>query len=44
MREQAEKVRVFRALHERSAAFIIPNPWDAGAATAIHNDLRLLDA
>jgi len=29
---QAEKGRVFRALHERSGAFIIPNPWDAGTA------------
>jgi 2-methylisocitrate lyase-like PEP mutase family enzyme len=29
---QAEKGRVFRALHERDSAFIIPNPWDAGTA------------
>jgi 2-methylisocitrate lyase-like PEP mutase family enzyme len=29
---QAEKGRVFRALHERSGAFIIPNPWDVGTA------------
>ncbi len=29
---QAEKGRVFRALHERDEAFIIPNPWDAGTA------------
>jgi 2-methylisocitrate lyase-like PEP mutase family enzyme len=29
---QAEKGRVFRALHERDAAFIIPNPWDVGTA------------
>ena len=27
---QAERGRVFRALHERSDAFIIPNPWDVG--------------
>jgi 2-methylisocitrate lyase-like PEP mutase family enzyme len=27
-----EKVRVFRALHERPGAFVIPNPWDAGTA------------
>lgn len=27
---QAEKGRLFRALHERDRAFIIPNPWDAG--------------
>jgi len=26
------KVRVFRALHERPGAFVIPNPWDAGTA------------
>ena len=29
---QAERGRVFRALHERSGAFIIPNPWDVGTA------------
>src|SRR5262249_241137 len=29
---QAEKGRVFRALHERDRAFIIPNPWDPGTA------------
>jgi 2-methylisocitrate lyase-like PEP mutase family enzyme len=29
---QGEKARVFRALHERKEAFIIPNPWDAGTA------------
>jgi 2-methylisocitrate lyase-like PEP mutase family enzyme len=32
MLTQAEKGRAFRALHERDAAFIIPNPWDAGTA------------
>ena len=32
MRTQAEKGEVFRALHERDGAFIIPNPWDAGSA------------
>ena len=32
MRTQAEKAAAFRALHERTAAFIIPNPWDAGTA------------
>lgn len=32
MRTQAEKGRVFRALHERDEAFIIPNPWDRGTA------------
>src|SRR5579864_1217156 len=29
---QAERGRAFRALHERSSAFIIPNPWDVGTA------------
>jgi 2-methylisocitrate lyase-like PEP mutase family enzyme len=29
---QAEKGRVFRALHQRDRAFIIPNPYDAGTA------------
>ena len=32
MATQAEKGRYFRALHERDAAFIIPNPWDMGTA------------
>lgn len=32
MRTQADKSRVFRALHEGEAAFIIPNPWDIGTA------------
>lgn len=30
--KQMEAARRFRALHERSGAFIIPNPWDAGSA------------
>ena len=29
---QTEKGNTFRALHERSSAFIIPNPWDVGTA------------
>jgi 2-methylisocitrate lyase-like PEP mutase family enzyme len=29
---QLQKARVFRALHARDGAFIIPNPWDAGTA------------
>lgn len=29
---QAEKGRAFRSLHERSAAFVIPNPWDIGSS------------
>ncbi len=32
MLTQAEKGNVFRALHERERAFIIPNPWDVGTA------------
>lgn len=29
---QAEKAHTFRALHERSGTFVIPNPWDPGSA------------
>jgi len=32
MTTQAEKARIFRELHQRDRAFIIPNPWDAGTA------------
>jgi 2-methylisocitrate lyase-like PEP mutase family enzyme len=32
MRTQGEKGILFRALHERDTAFIIPNPWDVGTA------------
>ncbi len=32
MLTQADKARVFRSLHERDGAFIIPNPWDVGTA------------
>ncbi len=32
MRTQAEKGIIFRALHDRASAFVIPNPWDAGTA------------
>ncbi len=32
MLTQAEKGRIFRALHQRETAFVIPNPWDAGTA------------
>ena len=32
MLTQTEKGQTFRALHQRDAAFIIPNPWDAGTA------------
>lgn len=37
MTSQADKARAFRALHEASDAFVIPNPWDIGSA-------RLLEA
>lgn len=32
MRTQAEKGQLFRSLHERGGAFVIPNPWDVGTA------------
>jgi 2-methylisocitrate lyase-like PEP mutase family enzyme len=32
MRSQQELGRTFRELHQRSVAFIIPNPWDVGTA------------
>src|SRR5437762_8322405 len=32
MRTQEEKGIIFRALHQRDRAFIIPNPWDIGTA------------
>jgi 2-methylisocitrate lyase-like PEP mutase family enzyme len=32
MKTQIEKGRIFRALHERDHAFIIPNPWDVGSS------------
>ena len=32
MGTQLEKAELFRSLHERPGAFIIPNPWDAGTA------------
>jgi 2-methylisocitrate lyase-like PEP mutase family enzyme len=34
---QAEKAKVFRALHERDRAFIIPNPWDVGSARLLES-------
>jgi len=34
---QSEKGAAFRALHERNAAFIIPNPWDAGSARILEH-------
>src|SRR5262245_25260141 len=32
MKTQQEKGTIFRALHHRDSAFIIPNPWDIGTA------------
>jgi 2-methylisocitrate lyase-like PEP mutase family enzyme len=32
MKSQIEKGHVFRTLHARDGAFIIPNPWDTGTA------------
>lgn len=32
MTDQTEKAKIFRALHERDGAFIIPNPWDLSSA------------
>jgi len=32
MKTQMEKGELFRALHARKGAFIIPNPWDIGTA------------
>lgn len=29
---QLDKAKTFKALHERSGGFVIPNPWDAGSA------------
>jgi len=34
---QAEKGLAFRRLHERNAAFIIPNPWDIGSARILEH-------
>ena len=34
---QAEKGRAFQQLHDRSAAFIIPNPWDIGSARILEH-------
>jgi len=37
MATQAEKGYVFRELHRRDGAFIIPNPWDAGSARLLEH-------
>lgn len=35
MMSQADKARLFRDMHYRDRAFIIPNPWDAGTANIL---------
>ena len=37
MLSQPEKARIFRALHDREGAFLIPNPWDRGTARLLQN-------
>jgi 2-methylisocitrate lyase-like PEP mutase family enzyme len=37
MLTQVEKGEIFRALHERDRAFIIPNPWDVGSALLLEH-------
>jgi 2-methylisocitrate lyase-like PEP mutase family enzyme len=37
MASQAEKGKVFRALHQRDEAFIVPNPWDVGTARLLQS-------
>ena len=32
---QREKAERFKALHQRSGAFVMPNPWDAGSARVL---------
>ena len=42
MRTQVEKGQVFRALHQRVGAFIIPNPWDEAFVPDHTSGSRLL--
>lgn len=30
--KQDDKFDTFKALHNRTGAFVMPNPWDAGSA------------
>src|SRR6202022_2322819 len=32
---QSARAEAFRALHDRSGIFAVPNPWDAGSATIL---------
>ena len=34
---QAKKAAVFKAMHDSSDIFVIPNPWDAGSARMMGN-------
>src|SRR5262249_13175231 len=34
---QSEKAAAFKALHDRTGLFLIPNPWDAGSARILTN-------
>jgi 2-methylisocitrate lyase-like PEP mutase family enzyme len=38
MKTQNEKSAAFCALHERSGAFVIPNPWDVGSAKLLERE------
>jgi 2-methylisocitrate lyase-like PEP mutase family enzyme len=37
MKSQKDKALAFKALHDRSGCFIIPNPWDPGTAKLLTN-------
>lgn len=37
MVDKSSKGALFRALHERDGAFVIPNPWDVGSARILAN-------
>lgn len=45
MLSQLERAEKFRALHQRPAIFVMPNPWDAGSAKLylLHGRLDLDD-
>ncbi|MET1028534.1 MAG: isocitrate lyase/phosphoenolpyruvate mutase family protein, partial [Dongiaceae bacterium] len=37
MTSQSDKGAAFKALHEGTSAFILPNPWDAGSARILES-------
>ncbi len=37
MTDQMRKFEIFRQLHERDGAFVIPNPWNAGSALILQS-------